>query len=293
MKEAEFLQGMRERVRENKSPVSTEKIDLDKFRNPKEEQPFKKTFLTSVFGHSSLLIAVLIFPYVMSMFGVQNSYDEKFKKRDLKNAIRVDMVGLPTKKLIDLEKIDPTQDMGIEKKIEKPKPSDTAMKLQEEKKIANSKKALAKKRKNRLAELRASMKIEQKRKQLIKELKGGSAPSTQGRAPLAGNIVSQGYSVTGDVAGDMDVYQGHLKAHIRKAWNLPGWMEASNLSAKVLVKLAPNGKILKYEFVKKSGNGEFDGHVLNAIKEAEPFPVPPPSLQRVVMEDGVEWGFPQ
>jgi len=159
-------------------------------------------------------------------------------------------------------------------------------------KAANAAKAAAAAKKKRLDEIRASMKVEQRRKELLKELDDGAVADT-GREVLAGNIVSQGYSVTGDVANDMDVYQGHLKVHIRKSWNLPGWMQASNLSAKVLVKFAPNGRIIHQEFLKKSGNGEFDGHVMRAIKEAEPFPAPPPSLHREVLEEGVELGYPQ
>ncbi len=308
MREVAFLKSMREHVQKNLPPISLENAESRGLPVSIENDPYKKTFLTSALAHFTFLILALIVPQILQMVGVGPSYQEKFKKKEFKNAIRVDLVGLPTKKLIDLQKVDPTEAVG--KKVEEapapPAPSESAMILPDEQKKVEEAKAkelqnqklklkqesVAEKKKKRLSELRASMKIEQRRKEMLKELSEGEVADT-GREILAGNIVSQGYSVTGDVASDMDVYQGHLKVHIRKSWNLPGWMQASNLSAKVLVKFAPNGRILSQVFLKNSGNSEFDSHVLRAIKEAEPFPKPPPSLEREVMEEGVELGYPQ
>lgn len=306
MSDAEFLHGLKEKVKAKTAPVSldVENADLGRFSGfDEKEEGLKGSLGVSLLVHVCLLLVFLIVPQLLMLFGVSD-YKDKFVPKEFKSAIRVDMVGLPTKKLSELEGVDATLPVEtLEKKeVVTPEPSDTAMRLPDEKakaqaeakKKADAKKAAAAKeraRKKRLADVRASLKIEQRRKALRKEL-SAEAP-TETRAPLAGNIVSEGYSVTGDVASDMDVYQGRARAHLGKMWKLPGWMEASTLSAEVLLKIAPNGRILSQEFVKKSGNQEFDNSVLSAIRDAEPYPVPPPSLRQTVMEEGIRWGFPK
>lgn len=308
MGDAEFLYSLKEKVKSQTPPVSLEmdSEDLGKFSGFDEKKEGLGSFVgVSLLIHFCLILLFMIVPQVMKLIGVTD-YKDKFVAKEFKSAIRVDMVGLPTKTLTELEGIDATLPVEtVEKKAEElvtPEPSDTAMRLPdkkakaeaEAKKKAKAQKAAAAKeeaRKKRLADVRASLKIEQRRKALRKELSQEAEGET--RAPLTGNIVSEGYSVTGDVASDMDVYQGRARAHLGKMWKLPGWMEASSLSAEVLLKIAPNGRILSQKFVKKSGNQEFDNSVLNAIRDAEPYPAPPPSLRQTVMEEGIRWGFPK
>lgn len=306
-----FLEHFRRQIKSQEAPV-----DLSKISNKiqRRQDLFKSALGLSFFGHTTLLILSILLPLLGAVLGLVDSDRELLKDKQFRNAIRVDMVGLPNLTLQELQKIDPTEEMGKRDKAPDPleeskidskaeeatKVSETAMKLAEQKKLELSKKQAiekskqesAAKEKKRLDDLRASLRVEERRKRLVNELKD-QVSAEEGRTPLAGNIISEGYSVTGDVASDMDIFQGHLKAHLRKTWNLPGWMQASSLSARVLVKLAPNGKIMAQEFLRESGNSEFDRYVVEALKNAEPFPGPPPSLQRKVMEEGVEWGFPQ
>jgi TonB family protein len=299
-----FFEHFRELAKQRRSPVAP---PAGGGVIKKQEGFFRRSLSLSLIAHGSFLFVFVVAPMVANLLGVSTDYSDKFTKKEFKNAIRVDLVGLPELTLQELQNIDPTEEMGNAPKVEEPAakeevvvppPSETAMKMQSKEddtkalSKADAQKKVDEAQKKRLADLRASLRVEQRRKELLKELKG-EAGEGQGRMPLAGNIVSQGYSVTGDVADDMDIFQGHLKAHLRKTWSLPGWMQASNLSARVIVKLAPTGKVLSQEFIKKSGNEEFDRYVSQALKDAEPYPAPPPSLQRLIMEQGIEWGFPQ
>jgi len=299
-----FFEPFRELARQQRSPVAPPG-GVSSIK--KQESFFRRAMTASFVGHAFLFFVVVVGPMVASLLGVSVDYSDKFTKKEFKNAIRVDLVGLPALTLEQLQSVDPTLEMGkaAEPLVEEPKadvappvPSEKAMKLETkdapkaDTKVAEEKKKADDAQKKRLADLRASLRVEQRRKELLAELKGADGEG-EGRAPLAGNVLSQGYSVTGDVADDMDIFQGHLKAHLRKTWSLPGWMQASNLSARVLVKLAPTGKVLSQTFLKKSGNEEFDRYVAQALQEAEPYPAPPPSLHRVIMEQGIEWGFPQ
>ncbi len=311
MTDPNFFEAFRERVQQQLMPVEA---PTRGGLVPKMDNEFGRAFAVSFLGHAFILIVFAVGPMLSSFLGLSD-YSERFQKKEFRNAIRVDLVGLPKLTVQELQNIDPTLEVGKPAKKEEappveeaaPTPSETAMKLPEKsdtaaldakkkKEAEAAQKKAADASRKRLEELRASLRVEQRRKELLDEIKGndkGVGTGDGGRPALSGNILSQGYSVTGDVATDMDVFQGHLKAHLRKSWNLPGWMEASNLSARVVVKLAPNGRILSQSFLKQSGNEEFDRYVSQAIKNAEPYPQPPPSLQRIVMEEGIEWGFPQ
>ena len=62
------------------------------------------------------------------------------------------------------------------------------------------------------------------------------------------------------------------------------------LSASVLAYIGPDGRILKHEFQKKSGNGFFDQALELAIQKTT-LPPPPPDLARVMRDTGVALNF--
>jgi len=299
-----FFEHLRELAKQQKSPVAA---PGQPGSIKKQEGFFRRSMTISLIGHGAFLFFFVVGPMIASLLGVSMDYSDRFEKKELKNAIRVDLVGLPSLTLEQLQDVDPTLDVGApppdETKAaeEAAAASETAKQivLEESQKAeqkakadaaADAKKKSDDAQKKKLADLRASLRVEQRRKELASELKAGTG---EGREALSGNILSQGYSITGDVAEDADIFRGHLQAHIRKVWNVPGWMNASNLSARVLMKIGPTGKLLSVGFIKKSGNEEFDRYVAQAARDAEPYPPPPSTLQRQLMEQGLEWGFPQ
>ena len=82
-------------------------------------------------------------------------------------------------------------------------------------------------------------------------------------------------------------------SHLFRQWVIPAWLQASRLSARVLVKIDPSGRVVEKAFIKKSGNPQFDSAVESAIERADPFPAPPRTLARMYMEEGFECGFPK
>jgi colicin import membrane protein len=138
---------------------------------------------------------------------------------------------------------------------------------------------------DRLKSLQESLRAEQKRKELI-------AGINKNRPVLAGNIVSEGYSLTGDIATDKEAFTGKIQGHVEKNFNVPSWMNSSKLKAEILVKIAPDGRLVSFSFIKSSGDSEFDLAASKAIEKSDPFPAPPESLKRVFLEEGVICGFP-
>ena len=251
--------------------------------------------------HALCLVVFLLSALIERIAGNDAATEAKLRaQREVRSAIRVDMVDLPKLKLTDLQNVDLTKEVdsnaGAEKKPEEAAPSPTAMidktktpPKEDPKKVAKDSES-GKKAHDRIKELQERMRGEQRRREMIAKLKAGK--SGEGRQALGGNIVSEGYSTSGDVATDVDVYNGKARAHVQRHWNVPGWMQASKLRARILVKIAPDGRVVSKDFLTRSGNVEFDHYVDRSIEMADPFPAPPETLKRTYMEDGVEWGFP-
>jgi len=304
--EPQFFEELRTRVNAGDAwvPSLPKKI-------PKKIIPsfFKVSFTRSVVFHLVFIVGMPIFQWLDSMLGWQSEREARIKARlDMaRTAIRVDVVDLPSIKLSELSQVDLTKDVGENTpqdaaQEEKIIPSPTAMtdktKAAQEAAARENERSIEeeiKKAENqRIKDIQDRLRASQRRNELIAKLqKKKEASDNSGRAVLSGNILSQGYSTTGDVATDADVYNGKAAAHLRKHFNVPAWVQASNLSARVLVKIAPDGRVVRQDFLKRSGNTEFDSYVERAIRSADPFPPPPETLKRTFMEEGVEWGFPK
>ncbi len=249
----------------------------------------------STFLHLSIVVIVLLQGAYSRFFVTDEERKARLKMEMGKSSIRVDLVDLPSLKFQDLQKIDALEKPGAAlppppaaKPVElPPKPSENAM-IDRSKPEAKAKEKLS--AAERLKALRDSMRADGRRKELMKKFK---IEGDGERAPLAGNILSQGSQTSGDIATVAEEYEGKLVGHLRKNYNVPGWMRTGQLRARVLVRIGPDGRLLHQEFLKRSGNAEFDSAVERAVRSSDPFPSPPDALRRVYMEEGVEWGFPE
>lgn len=263
-------------------------------RRKQPVDPVRQALLRSLTLHL-FVVALALAAYVKQRYFPSGEAEALLKAKEFHSAIRVDIVDLPRLRAQDLSKVDLTKEKTADKPKEAappapPPPSETAMVLKDEK----SEKPKHQSAKDRIKELRERISADARRRELMKKYgKKGDDESEDAREKLAGNIVSEGYSVTGDVASDLDVYQGKIQAHLRNHWKVPAWITASNLHARVLVKLAPDGRIVSKSFLAKSGNGDFDAYVERTFVDANPLPAPPQALTRIVLEDGIECGFPK
>ena len=272
--------------------------------------------IRSFIFHGVLVIGFPLISLIYTWTGISAERDAKLKALQMaKTAIRVDVVDLPSMKLSELEKVDLSKevdesDKAAEEaaKAAEKKASETAMldrtrkaeeekektkkEKEKEKELEKQKAAEAKDHKEaaqRIKDLQARLRNDQKRRDLIDKLKKKSG---DGRVALGGNIKSEGYSLTGDLATAADAYTGKARAHVFHNWNVPPWMNSSNLSATILVKIGPDGRVLTKKFQKRSGNTEFDNYVERAIDLSDPLPAPPEELKNTFMEEGIVWGFP-
>ena len=88
-------------------------------------------------------------------------------------------------------------------------------------------------------------------------------------------------------------YFAGLKAHIKMYWNLPQELASQNLHTQVYAEINREGRILKTEIRKSSGNADFDARVLETINRADPFPAPPTKEIEKLLSKGVAFNFPK
>ncbi len=275
-----------------------EDIEFNERRARPKADNFNQFFVQSTILHASIIVFALLFSVVKNLLISPEEQEALLRAKEMKTAIRVDVVDLPKLKQEQMQDIDMSKPVGVDSELPDkaqpivedkqetkelpppPAPSKTAM-LDKTQKAKDESSAKNKKSESRLEELRKSMRVEARRQALAKKLEGETRPE------LGGNIVSEGYATTGDVATEGEAYVGKTTMHMKRYWNIPAWMQASKLKAKVLIRIAPDGRLLKYEFVKKSGNASYDQEVERAIAASNPLPAPPATLRREVMERGI------
>jgi TonB family protein len=120
-----------------------------------------------------------------------------------------------------------------------------------------------------------------------------AAEAKPAAAPIRGNQVVAGNSLTGVAKIDYDGYLEGLDAQVKKHWALPEWLANANLKAQVVVWLDARGNVVKKKMVSSSNNPVFDQRVMEAIDKASPFPPPPARLADIFAVDGVKLGFPE
>lgn len=211
---------------------------------------------------------------------------------EIKRAIRVDLVGMPDKvvepkpapAVAEAPKAPPVQETPapkVEKKVEakKPAPKVAAKKKADPKKIEKSQESAL----SRLKALAALEKIKQE----------AEAAEVAAEAPVKGNQVSKGNSLTGLEQIEYDRYFDQVEQLLYTHWLLPEWLINAGLRAQALVLVDKTGHVIKKEIIKSSGNPTFDAHVIAAIEKAAPFPAPPARLQGVLADQGFVFNFPE
>lgn len=198
----------------------------------------------------------------------------------LDSAIRVDVVGLPDK----VHDLNPPQPETKPKEVPKPKedPKDTSVKMPDKIKAPdtiNLDKAKLKQN-EALDKLKKMNAIDQIKKSLEAESKPKSAP-------VKGNVISPGTSLTGLNKLQHDEYRGLLNEHVKKNWTTPEWLNQKKLRAQVLVKFDASGILLERKIIHSSGNGEFDALAMSALEKSVPLPAPPEKFVDIVKYNGV------
>lgn len=110
---------------------------------------------------------------------------------------------------------------------------------------------------------------------------------------IKGNRVSKGTSLSADAKESAEAnYYDQLRDRLQDYWALPVWVARQNLDARVRIFIDHRGRLKGFQFLKNSGNTQFDEAVKRSIQESQPFPAPPDDIASTVLSSGVIVGFP-
>lgn len=260
---------------------------IDSSYYPQPKNPLSPGVILSFCLHSAL-VSLLLFK--ATFFSSEKlAYD---------TAVRVDLVALPDK--VQPQLTEPTQPEAkpapaptpvptpkpepvVEKKPEplpkKQTPDQDAIKLQKD---------IKKKQNSALDKLKAMEALEK-----IKEDVKKDQTKKQANAPVKGNILNPGTSLTGLNKVQEQTYLNRLDSHIKSNWALPQWLANKNYRAQIRVQFDENGRIVARQVVKSSGNPTYDEMALATIDKSVPFPAPPEKFTAIFKVDGVLIGFPE
>lgn len=264
-----------------------------------------------------LAVSFAIHAAILSMFTLKAVFFTP-KPIDFSQAIRVDMVGLPDKVQPEDLTAPATKNPAPQAKAppeeKKPEPIKETPKKEVKKAepvVAEKKPTLPAKPDNEainldkvkakqqsaLDKLKAMAALEKIKEEVQTEKPQKTASTTTGAqagtAPVKGNVVSPGNSLTGLAKLEHENYAGLLDKHIKEHWYLPEFLAKRNYKAQVLVKIDQNGRIIEKKIIKSSDNPDYDDSVLQTIQKSEPFPAPPDRLVDVVAVSGIIIGFPE
>lgn len=240
---------------------------------------FSRELWISVGAHS--LIAVFMF-FRIFFFPAESI--------DLRESIRVDIVGLP-EKMTEPPKLEPPGESTPPAKAEIKKVEPTPKAVAPTVPSPKAKKDLAKSQKDILAKLNKSVKMDNALDKIKESLKKDS-DGKQG-SKIAGNTVSQGNSLTGLQRLDFDRYISDVRTQVYNRWNIPQWLADANFKAQIRVIIDERGYVIKKVMLRSSGNEVFDGKVHEAIDGSSPFPPPPDRLRGFLSTNGAVFNFPE
>lgn len=110
-------------------------------------------------------------------------------------------------------------------------------------------------------------------------------------APVKGNQISRGGSLTGVIRLEQQGYLESVHSVVQARWNLPSFLSSANLKARVRIFVDGKGNVVKRTITQSSGNDIFDSRLLAAIDASSPLQPPPDSLVSILEVDGLELGF--
>lgn len=247
---------------------------------------FSKSILVSLAVH---ILVIILYSLKVSFFPDESLLYE--------SAIRVDLVALPDK-LSQMQA--PPLDPAKEEVKETPKNYEAEAVTNEKPETKNIKEPTVSLEKNKdnkknsiesaLDKLRKDVAIE-KVKGMLKNDKGKEVEAVTPK--YKGNILSPGTELTGVNKMDHQDYHAQLDRHVKQYWSLPEWVAKTNLKAQVRIYLNEYGVLINAKIVRPSGQATYDESVLESIRQASPFPAPPPKFQDLVRVDGILLGFPE
>ena len=236
------------------------------------QKTFRIFIIISFVAHICIFLFLLFAPQVF-----------RPKSIEIKEAIRVDMVGLPDIKRPQAPARQKPQKETKKSAPKKPKPKPPKPKKPEPKK-PKVKKELKKVEKTKAKPNPQQTKTAQS--QAIENLR-------EEKPRYAGEQISKGESQEGEVSALLiSAYSARIRAHLNRNWNIPQFLADKNLRATMVIYINKLGQVTRIELEKTSGDESFDQIVIETIRISSPLPEPPQELIYSLSREGIGFNFP-
>jgi colicin import membrane protein len=242
--------------------------------------------------HILIVVIIIISSFIVGLFVDGKAEDaQKDKIKIIKQAVRVDVVGMPKLTLQELKKMtmDDFQIEPVEEIKEIPKDEGGNDKVQFKK--------VAKKINTMSLLSRLSSKSVSTKAKKIKRSKFKFNRSRLKKLMLDGNKVNKGTAIIGDTSDSTDAlafeqYASNLPNVIRPHWKLPSYLIDQNLQCRIQVFIATDGRLIKAKIYESSGSNEYDQRALDSVKKSAPFPSPEGGFAKNLRVGELILGFP-
>ena len=227
---------------------------------------------------------------------------KKSKKVYIKQAIRVDVVGMPKHSLKELRamklrpKVSKNQatTSSTDKNLASPKSEKgDFLKVKKKPSFSDLIKGLSQKKLDQ-PKVKAKTKFNGKGKRKLSKLLNEKQLN---KLILEGNKISKGSSLTGvQIAeadnGAFENYRIQLPERIRPYWKLPSYLMEKELQGRIQIFINADGDLVRAQIVESSEDPEYDSKALKAVRDSAPFPRPEASIVGKLLQGEVILGFP-
>ena len=232
-----------------------------------KDREFQAGLWISLFLHACLVASLLI--------GARHMADTN-KLTPILPTLRVDLVGLPDQLKSEMvapapyvpqkEQAAPAPALKAERKPLPIVPKEVmklpSTKVQPVTKSQPLTKDRSKRMKNALERIKALSKIQEE---------SNDTPSQA----VKGNQVSRGSSMSANAqTSTAPNYAEHVRDRLQNFWALPPWLARQNLAAQVELEINSAGMVSRVQFLRSSGNLQFDNEVKKTIQNSQPFHPP-------------------
>ena len=285
-------------------------------RNFFNRHDFKISFLKSLFLHVPIIGVIFLLAQVKFM---KQSDIIAENVRLIESSVRVDLVGMPTQTLQELEALSRQVPLNQDAKIEAPKPEPVQATAPPEVVVENQTEYLVESEEAPTEDVddikdqdtsvddffsmlrqrsesdfpapreetaqERSQRVEQERaRQRLQEL------------VLRGNQVSEGVALVGSgseqASDEFVIYLQSLPDQIRPHWSLPRFLQDQELRTLIRIYISDTGRLMRADVYETSGNNEFDQRAMRAVRQAEPFPPPNDNFRSRLSRGDVILAFP-
>ena len=200
------------------------------------------------------------------------------KSMEIKESIRVDMIGLP-----DIQKPQAPAPQKSKKEVKKSAPQKPKKKPKPKPKPKQKKPSVKKEVKKSKPDPKQTKRAQS---QAIANLR-------EEKRLYKGERLSKGDSQQGEInALLISAYSSRIRSHINRNWNIPQFLADKNLRATIVIYINKLGQITRIELEKTSGDESFDQIVIETIQISSPLPEPPSELVYSLSREGIGFNFP-